>query len=269
VNGGGGLVGVTCFSVDPVKGLCVTGPMRGIPQPGNASPPPPGIPPEILTGDIAFNPSSSGVFITLTNSTHQPGYIYAYPTIDGEVSQTPVISSLKDVANPFSLNFLGSDSRLFSSNPHNQSPGSVVLDVSPSLEATEAKIVTIPAQSASCWVAYASAYDTLFVIDAALPNVTTVDSTNGNTIAQFGYFSPAFGATDSLVDRHFLYTLTVPFNANFSALLASPQVLVWDIASVEKGQNPRQIQSFDIFKAAGLGFELMGLAIYPSNPSNQ
>jgi hypothetical protein len=192
-------------------------------------------------------------------------YLYAYPTIDGQVSQTPVISSLKDVATPFSLDFLSSDSRLFVTNPHKESPGAVMVDVSPSLEATEAKIVTIPHQGASCWAAYASEYDTLFVMDAFNPTITTVNPTLGQSVAQFNFTTPSFGLADTLVDRDFLYTHTLPFNSNATMFLASPQVLVYDITPVKKGQNPRQIQSFDLFKAVGSFPNLYGLAIYLSS----
>lgn len=255
------MVGVTCFSVDPVRGLKNLGPQRDIPQPSNIGAPPPGL----LIGDIVFNPSSTAVFISLANSTTGPGYLYAYRIINGQVSERPVVSSLKDASAAFSLNFLSSDSRLFITNPHNGAPGALVVNVSPLLEATEAKIVTIPGQSASCWTAYAPAYNRAFVMDAFVPNITAVDSTNGNTVSQWPFVSPAFGATDSLVDRNFLYVLTIPYSNDLSHYLASPQVLVYDITPITRRQNPRQIQSYDIFKATGSSFEVVGLNIWPSN----
>jgi hypothetical protein len=263
-NGGSVVLGVTCFSVDPVKGLSVSGPMRAIPQPGNASPPP-GTAPVPLSADITFNPSSTGLFVSLFNATDGPGYIYAYPTVDGQVSQTPVVSSLKDVSTPFSLNFLSSDSRLFVTNPHQALPGAAILDVSPSLQATEAKIVTVPQQVASCWAAYAPDYDAIFVIDAARATITTVNPALGQSVSQFNFTTPAFGSIDSLVDRDFLYTLTVPFNSALTVFVASPQVLVRDITPVKYGQNPKQIQSFDLFNAVGKFPDSFGLAIYPSS----
>ncbi|KAJ4859022.1 hypothetical protein T069G_07289 [Trichoderma breve] len=262
VNGGLDLAGVTCFSVDPKKGLQPLGPMRTILQTKDFTPPPAGTPPTILTGDIRFNPSSTGVFTTAANETGGPGVLYAYPVVSGSVSTTPVVTKFDNVVNPFSLNFLNSDSQLFMTNPHNESPGAALLTISPSLAVTETKIVTIPHQNASCWAAYAPIYDTIFVMDAAAAVVSTVDISKESVVSQFDFQSANFGPTDTLVDRNFLYFITEPFNDDFSAFLASPQVLVYDITSVSKGKNPQLIQSFDIFKAVGSFPDIMGLAIY-------
>lgn len=252
---------MTCFSVDPKTGLRKLGPMRVIPQPEGATTPADG--PLVSTGDITFNPSSSALFTTVASADGGPGSIYTYPVVDRQVSYTPVNNTLKDLTIPFSLNFLSSDTRLFVTNPHNGSPGAALLDISPSLRSTEAQIITIPDQEASCWVADAPIFDALFIMDAAKPNITIVNRIDGKVRAQFAFTTPALGAADSKVDRNFLYFMTDPFNSN-NTLIASPQVLVYDVSPVLEGKIPAQVQSFDIFEEVGQIPGLLGLAIYPA-----
>ncbi|RFU75751.1 3-carboxymuconate cyclase [Trichoderma arundinaceum] len=262
VNGGSDLAGVTCFSVHPDHGLTRLGPMRPIVQSGHPMTEPQ-TPPVILTGDIVFNPSSTALFISVAAPNGGSGSVVAYPVTHGQVSYVPVNSTLKDLDLILSLNFLESDSRLFATNPHNNSPGASILQVSPTFEATEAEIITIPNQVASCWVANAAKFNKLFVMDVAISNITIVDSRNGYVESQFTFDTPAFGATDSIVDQRFLYTVTLPVNNNFT-YIASPKILVYDIIPVLRKQNPRQIQQFDIFDAVGHVPSLMGLAVYPA-----
>jgi len=200
----------------------------------------------------------------VASTSELPGFLYAFPVVEQQVSHTPVINILKDLTIPFSLNFLGSDSQLFVTNPHNGSPGAAILDISHAFKPTKVEIVTIPNQGASCWVANAPAYETLFIMDAAKPTITTFDSREDRVESQFEFTTPALGAMDAKADRHFLYALTDPFAGDFS-LAASPQILVYDFSSVREGRNPKQIQTFDIFNAVGRIPDLMGLAIYPAN----
>jgi hypothetical protein len=94
---------------------------------------------------------------------------------------TPVASSLPDLALIISLNFLGSDDRIIATNPHLNSPGAAYLDVSyPSLEITIEKIITIPDQMASYWVANAPQYDDVIVINALQPNITVIGPETGS-----------------------------------------------------------------------------------------
>jgi len=261
VVNGGDVAGVACFSVDSKRGLRNLGPLRSIPQPPGAAPPPAG--PLIITGDITFDPSSSALFTTVVSVDGGPGSLYAYPVIDRQVSHTLVNNTVDDLTVPFSLNFLGSDNKLIVTNPHNGSPGAALLDISPSMQIVEEKIITIPGQEASFWVAEALEYDTLFIMDAVRPTITIVDSRDGAIKGQFRFDTPAFGAMDTKADRNTLYTITDPFSLNFT-LIASPQILVYDITSVIENGTPKQIQSFDIFSEVGQIPDLMGLAIYPA-----
>lgn len=229
------------------------------------SPPPP-VGPLIITGDIAFNPSSSALFTTVASATGGPGSLLAYPVVGGQVSHTAVNNTLPDLAIPFSLNFLGSsDEQLFVTNPHNGSPGAALLRISRSLAVAATDIITIPNQGASCWVADVPSLDTLFIMDAVKPTITSVNAADGRVKSQFNFSTPVFGGMDTKADRHYLYSLTAPFNGTDFSLAASPQVLVYDVSPVREGRNPTQSQSFDIFAAVGKIPDLMGLAIYPAN----
>ena len=187
-----------------------------------------------------------------------------FRSFDLQISHKPVINTLKDITIPFSLNFLGSDSQLFVTNPHNGSPGAASLHISYDLTVADVEIITIPGQEASCWVANVPDFDTLFVMDAVRATISILDSKKLKVESQFGFTTPAFGAMDTKADRHYLYALTDPFSADFT-LLASPQILVYDFISVQEGKTPKQIQSFDIFSTVGRIPDLMGLAIYPSS----
>ncbi|PMD50006.1 uncharacterized protein K444DRAFT_505672, partial [Hyaloscypha bicolor E] len=205
VVNGGDVAGVACFSVDSKRGLRNLGPLRSIPQPPGAAPPPVG--PLIITGDITFDSSSSALFTTVMSANGGPGSLYAYPVIDRQVSHTLVNNTVDALTIPFSLNFLGSDNKLIVTNPHNGSPGAALLDISPSLQIVDEKLITIPGQEASCWVAEALEYDTLFIMDAARPTITIVDSRDGAIKGQFSFETPAAGAMDTKVDRNTLYTI--------------------------------------------------------------
>ena len=191
-----------------------------------------------------------------------PGSLYAYPVIDRQVSHTLVNNTVDALTVPFSLNFLGSDNKLIVTNPHNGSPGAALLDISPSLQIVDEKIITIPGQEAACWVAEALEYDTLFIMDAARPIITIVDSRDGAIKGQFGFEHPRLEPWI----RKLIGTLST-YHGSFRqkpTLIASPQILVFDITSVKENGTPKQIQSFDIFSEVGQIPDLMGLAIYPA-----
>jgi len=251
---GGVIAGVTCFSVDDKKGLTSLGPLRLIPQTENADPttPPPG--PLVLASDIVFNPSFTAVFIAVRSNGGKAGLVYAWPVVGGHVSTTPVVSSLPDLSIFFSFDFLGSDSRILATNPHLNSPGAAFLDVSSSFAVTEEKIITIPQQVASCWIALAPQFDSAFIIDAGAPNITIVSPETG-AVKDIFHFNGT-GAQDSRVDRTWLYTMNVP--------PMNPHVLVFDIQGLREGRSPKQVQSFDLFSALGPFPGYLGLSIYPS-----
>lgn len=230
--------------------------MRPIPQTQLTDPtvPPPG--PLILADDITFNPSETALLVSVRSNGAQPGLIYVYPIKDGQVSTESVVSSFPSIPFAFSLNFLdGSDEHLLVTNPHVNSPGAAFVSVSyPSLEITLTKTITIPGQVASCWAAYAPQFDTVFVLDAAQPNITVVSPETGDVRGVVQFDAVMGGGIDSRVDREWLYTLTDPNT--------DPKVMVWN---VKEGGQLREVQSFDIEGSLGETIPAwFGLAIYPT-----
>ncbi|KAK3629697.1 hypothetical protein LTR56_017903 [Elasticomyces elasticus] len=254
VANGGLISGVACFSVDRHRGLKAAGPLRLIPQTEVTDPtaPPPG--PLVLASDIVFNPSSSAVFVAVRSNGGQPGLLYAWPIIHGEVSLTPVTSPVPTLSLLFSFRFIDSDSKLLATNPHQNSPGLALLDVSRDLKVAQETSITLPEQVASCWVALAPQFDTAFIIDAGSSNISAVNPKTGALKDTF--HSNAAGGEDSLVHGNWLYYLTV---ANFTV----PQILVFDIQNVNEGKLP-QVQSFDLSAALGANRYWQGLSFYPS-----
>jgi hypothetical protein len=191
----------------------------------------------------------------------QPGLVYAWPVVDGQVSGTPVVSSFPDLALIFSLNFFGSDDRIITTNPHLNSPGAAYLDVSyPSLEITVEKIITIPDQMASCWAVNAPQYDDVIVIDPLQPNITVISPETGSVKQVFHFDAPPPGAADSKIDRTWFYSLTDS--------PTDPQILVFDVTPLSYGGPPQHVQSYDLIGALGAlspGSTEIGLAIYPSS----
>lgn len=261
----GDVAGVACFNVDPFRGLIPLPFFLDIPQTQNFDPTPG--PPGTLSivGDIRFNPSSTHLFAVVRSNGGNPGLLYSWPVLSGGRSfgKTPANSTLEDMPFVFSLNFLGSDSKLFVTNPHGHFPGSAILDLTKTGAVKNATIVTIPGQEAACWAAYDPSRNRMFVIDSSIATVTIVDVESRKATSQFNFSTPALGGLDSRIDRDYFYMLTDPFDYVAGKIVAPPQVTVWDIAN---GNTPQLKQSFNMYTAEKNGSYPgeMGLAIYPA-----
>ena len=235
----GANAGVTCFDVDPQKGLSPQGGIRPVAQFPFQGPAP-----ETIGADIAFNPSSTALFATTGGVQAGSGKIYAYSIQDRKISTDAVVSSFSDLVFLFSLNFLdNSDSHLIVTNPHLNGFGAALVNVEyPSLKATLTKGITFPAEVATCWVAYAPQFDSAYVIDAANPLISIINPETGDIKTQVTYnvTMPGSGGYDSKVDRNYLYTLTDDQQ--------DPRINVFDIS---RGGYPVQVQSFNIFQQVG------------------
>ncbi|KAK0512839.1 hypothetical protein JMJ35_004856 [Cladonia borealis] len=254
----GSTAGITCFKIS-THGPTPQGGLRFIPQTelNDSSAPPPG--PLVLSADISFNPTSTALFATVRSNGALPGLLYTYPiSPSGQISVTPIVTSLPSLPFLFSLNFLDNNpSHLFVTNPHQFSPGAAFLNIEyPSLKASVEKIITIPGQIASCWVAYAPQLDAVYIIDAARPNVVTISPETGEVTGQTSF--PAnnlveSGGADARVDRNWLYIL--------SDDQMDPKVIIMEVGPE---QVPTTVQEFDIFQQVGTIPGLMGMAIYPT-----
>lgn len=255
---------MTCYELDPKRGLNALPFFLSIPQTELEDPTTPPAGPLTIAADIRFNPTSSALLVTVRSNGGKSGILYSWPVQYGEIIQKPANNSLPDIPFPFSINFLSSDSRFFLTNPHLDSAGAAIVELSPTGTVTNIQTITIPGQLASCWVAYDPSLKSVFVADALRPVITIVDTVSGEITGSTNFSTPTLGGVDSKVDRNYLYQLTAPVNTTTLDLEASPHVLVYNIADVGDKKTLTQKQSFDIFSAVGEFPGVFGLAVYPA-----
>lgn len=247
VLNGGAIAGVTCFSTDHAKGLTPVGGLRPIAL-GQTTPP---VGPPNTASDILFNPSESAVFVTIKGSPTVPGFIYVYPvTPSGLISTTPIVSSPSALRIDFALVFLGTDSRAAIADP---AFGGAILSIAHDYTVTVLKQITVPGQSAICWVEYDARFNTIFFLDAGTANITLVDATTYDVTGAIvqANFATAKGSFDSKPNQNFLYVLR-----------GGDYVSVLDNTGLSHGKIPTEIQTFDLTSVAPRQV-WQGLAVYP------
>ncbi|KAF4633961.1 hypothetical protein G7Y89_g4152 [Cudoniella acicularis] len=205
--------------------------------------------------DIVFNPSQSALFVTIkgTPSTNTPGTIYIYPVENGTISTTPIISRPELFLN-FSLTFLDSDSRTFITGP---AFGAAFLSISPSYEATVTKKLTFAGQGtigAIYWSVFSPRFKTIFLLDAMLSPITTVDAHTGT----------ATGTTPQRLDQNGSFDSAASLEGQYLYVLKhSARVNVLDLDPLGVGESPVEVQSLDLSMfGARVGWQ--GMALYTS-----
>ena len=233
VLNGGAIGGVTCFSVDPRRGLTAldTAP-RSIAQGLNQTDPPTG--PFSTASDIMFNPSSSALIASIKGSPIltpiAPGFIYAWPVVGGRVSTTPTVTSIPSVVLDFSLSFPGNDFELLITDP---ALGADFLDITSNLTITVGRPVNITYQEAACWSYYEPKLNRIFVSDAAQTNITVLNPIDGSIADTINYDPSVIGGFDSVV-----------IGSSFYVLTQAATVINIDIAGYALGKSAYQVQNF-------------------------
>lgn len=246
VINGGAVAGVSCYSTDHVKGLKPLGGLRPIAL--NQTTPPIGPPGTV--SDLVFNPSFTALIAVIKGNGKDPGFIYAYPVKhDGSISTTPIISRPAELLVDFSISFLGDDSRAIITDP---AYGASIVHISEDFKFSVATKIPIAGEAAVCWSVYSQRFNTIYVFDVGVPNITLIDPWTGaikGTIAQ-----PASdaGSVDAAIDREYLYSLK-----------SAPFINVIKNDGLNHGVIPKQIQSFDL-SSLGSRQGFVGMAIYPS-----
>lgn len=244
VINGGAVAGVSCYSTDHAKGLKHLGGLRPIAL-GQTTPPvgPPG-----TVSDLVFNPSSTALIATVKGNGMDPGYIYAYPVhFDGSISTTPIISRAGLI--DFSISFLGDDHRAIITDP---GYGASLVHISPGFKFTVTKEITIAGQAAVCWSVYSQRFNTVYVFDVGVSDITMIDPWTGNIKGTIPGLAAGLGSVDSAMDKQYLYVLkTAPF------------ISVLDNTGLNHGVSPKDIQTFDL-SSLGSRQGFQGFAIYPS-----
>lgn len=197
--------------------------------------------------DIVFNPSQNAVFVTVKglNAT-EPASFFALPVSStGVVGNEFVASDPEGVVLAFSLTFLGSDSRAVISDIGH---GAGIISIAPDLQVTQSTKVVIPDQKAACWTVYAPEYKSIFVMDAATPDITVLDESGGIRYQLDGP-DDGLGAYDGIRMGRYLYNL-----------LGSAAIAVYDMDGAPESK-PRLIQTFDL-SSLGIRQGFAGLALW-------
>jgi hypothetical protein len=244
---GGSVAGITCFSVSPEKGLKALGGLRPI-SIKQTTPP---VGPPSTVSDIVFNPSQTALIATVKGDGTGAGYIYAYPVSwDGSISTKPVISRPSELALEFSISFLGHDSSAVITDP---SFGAAIVSVSDKLEFTVTHKTPIAGEAAICWSTYAPQFDTIFILDGGVSNITLMDPRSGAIQGVVAGAADTAANLDAQLYGDKLYVLN-----------GAPYVSVVDAEPLkQKGGVAKEVQNFDL-SSLGSRQGFQGLAIYPS-----
>ncbi len=144
-----------------------------------------------------------------------------------------MISTPAGVLLDFSISFLGRDSKAVIADP---AYGASLVDISDTFVVTVSKKITVAGEKAICWSAYSERFDSIFLMDGGVTNITILDSATGAITGSITQSAAGAGSLDAAVDRTFLYVLK-------GAALVS----VSDLTGLEGNKKiPKQIQSFDL-----------------------
>jgi hypothetical protein len=178
-----------------------------------------------------------------------PGYIYTYPVSHGSISWTPLVSRPSELAIDFSISFLGSDHKAVITDP---SYGASLVDIDDNFVFTVSKKIPIAGEAAVCWSQYSARFNTIFVFDGGVTNVTLIDPETGAIKGLAVQSAAGGGSLDSKLDQTYLYVLK-----------GAPLITVSDVLGLNDGKLPVEIQSFDL-SSLGSRQGFQGLSIYPS-----
>ncbi|KAI7263335.1 hypothetical protein KC345_g9179 [Hortaea werneckii] len=245
VLNGGSKPGVSCFSVDPWKGLAPQGSLRSLGYDFNQTTPPTA--PTGTASQVIFDPNSKAMFAILKGYPGPPaipGSVVAYEAEYGMVSEEPVRTQIMDIIADFGSLFLD-EFRLFMSDV---SFGAAILDVDyETLTLHEENHIVIEGQKAICWSAFDPYLNTAYAPDAGQPVVYTVDANSGMLTGSIAADNRTQGLFDTAIGgRGFMYSLA-----------ASNGLNVLDL------NNQKNVQFFDL-SSVGERMPFTGLALWPN-----
>lgn len=216
VLNGGTRAGISCFTVDLLGGMRPSGPLRAFEKSlynqtkyasGDFN----------TTGQILFNPDSTGVFATIKGNgffpPYTPGSLVAWPIKNGKVSTGPyVLNQFDDIHMDFGFLFIKKD-RVMITDP---SSGVVFMDIAPDLKASIFVHTVIENNLLSCWTAWSPELNTLYSMDGAKNQIYLLNPQTGAYFANItvkpevpaNYSEPKEGTYDAIIARNgILYTL--------------------------------------------------------------
>lgn len=249
----GTVAGVTCYDVDHAKGLTPIGPL--LPIALTNTNPPVGI--FNTTSDIQFSPSGKYLMVTVKGYTIKtPGYIYIWPVVNGKVSSTPVISVIPEIKQNWGFAFLSETKVLITDFPSAYD----IVNVDPTTYKVTLESYVPVTGAGTCWTAYSTRFNTVFLSLAGNTNLTMVDATTGAVKGHVLQNPIVEGSVDMALDKTYLYTLSV-----------SNYISVTDLSGLNSatGTNiawSKEVQTYELgVPPGGSRNGFTGLAIYPAS----
>ncbi|KAG7428370.1 hypothetical protein NW761_006625 [Fusarium oxysporum] len=230
--------GVQCFTVSDCEGLKPQGNLRPLPVFHQTSPP---TGPPNTVSNILFNPSETALFVTIKGNGMESGFVYAYKVENGYVSEEAVKSQPNNLPVAFGMSFISDASAVVSTPAY----GAAFVSIADDLTVLTKTNITVPKQMATCWTATSAGSSSVYLLDAAVPDVTTL---NTETMA-IGRTLPGYAAGkgnfDAIISGSKLY-----------ALQAAPAIAVFDLRHNSYGPK--------VIDLSGLGNRASwtGMAVY-------
>jgi hypothetical protein len=202
--------------------------------------------------DIQFSPSSKYLLVTVkTSAAAAPGHNFVFPVVDGKVSTTPVISQIPTMHVNFGFSFL-SDSKAVITDA---ASGYGLVTITPTHEVKLDTAVVVADQKAICWSAYSSRFNTIFISDGGISNLTLVDPVTGAVKGLLYQDAAGKGSLDVALDRNYIYVLKGTNTIAVSDLTGLNNKATTDVGLAAQVQH---------FTLPGTRSGYAGLAVYPS-----
>ncbi|KAI1035415.1 hypothetical protein LB504_005893 [Fusarium proliferatum] len=230
--------GVQCFTVSDCDGLKPQGSLKPLPVFGQTSPP---TGPPNTVSNILFNPSETALFVTIKGNGMENGFVYAYKVEDGRVSEEAIKSQPNNLPVAFGMSFISDASAVVSTPAY----GAAFVSITNDLTVLTKTNITVPKQMATCWTATSAGSRSVYLLDAAVPDVTALNTKNmaiGRTL--HGY-TAGKGNFDAIISGSKLYILQ-----------AAPAIAVFDLKHNSYGP--------EVIDLSGLGNRApwTGMAVY-------
>jgi len=244
--------------VDHAKGLTAITPLLPIDNPQTTPP----VGPFNTISDLVFSPSGSYLFLSSKGpSPTANGTFYIWPvSSNGAVTHTPVINILPETFSffVFSVSFL-SDSKVYVTDG---AQGGALLAVSDSYELSTITKNVVKDQVTICWSQYAPRFNSIFLADIGVSNLTIISSLTGLATGVIEQDQAAIGSFGLAIDGTNLYTLK-----------GDTTITITDLTGFNNPRNAgkdwafsNQFQSFDfkdIIPESERPVVAAGITIYP------
>lgn len=233
---------MTCFSVDPYKGLlAVDKAPRDLGPALNQTTPafgPPG-----TASSLKFSPSGSYLLaIVKGDGMKVPSTYYVWSAATGSVETAAVTTQIPGELVTFGGPFLD-ETHLLSTDA---TYGASIVQITPSFTVQEETHVVIANQSAICWAAYYPGSEVAYVPDSGLSLLHVFNASSGGLISTTPFDPALGGGFDSVMSPNHMYMLT-----------GVGSVAVWDLTSIAIKQV------FNLTAVAGNATDFFqGIALY-------